>query len=152
MLNRIQFNQLNSVYQTQGSESSALQSWFIELPVVNMNQQVNTFNLRIDKEQDPHSNSGEEEEKKSLQWKLLLSFDLEEIGPIYIQVSLLPPSISSIIWADRSETYTLAQQEINHFKRKLNELGLEVGDIICQKGLPPQQATKLSQSLVDIKA
>jgi Flagellar hook-length control protein FliK len=153
MLNRIQFNQLNSLYQSQGGEGPSLQSWFFELPILNVHQQANTFNIRIDKEQGSPSQQHEDEQQtQALQWKLALSFDLEHLGPIYIQVSLLPPTVSSIIWADKKETFSLAQQEISHFKERLKELGLEVGDILCQKGLPPQQATKLSQSLVDIQA
>lgn len=153
MLNRIQFNQLNSLYQSQGGEGSALQSWFFEVPILNAHQQANIFNIRIDKEQgSPSQQQDDEQQTQVLQWKLALSFDLEHLGPIYIQVSLLPPTVSSIIWADKKETFNLAQQEISHFKERLKELGLEVGDILCQKGLPPQQATKLSQSLVDIQA
>ena len=152
MLNRIQFNQLNSLFQSQTSDGNTLQSWFFELPVVNVNQGVTTFSLRLDKEKSATQNQEEESEDKALQWKISLSFDLEGLGAIYIQVSLLPPSISSIIWADQADTFALAQKESKHFKEKLSELGLEVGDIICQQGLPEQQATKLTQSLVDIQA
>ena len=152
MLNRIQFNQLNSLYQSQNNDGNILQSWFIELPVVNMQQSVNSFDIRIDKEKDPSKTKDEENDEHALQWKLALSFDLEELGAMYIQVSLLPPSISSIIWAEKDSTYQLAQSEIPQLKEKLSSIGLEPGDIICQKGLPPQRATKLTQSLVDVQA
>jgi hypothetical protein len=152
MINRIQFNQLNSLYQSQNSDGNTLQSWFLELPVAGSNQQVTTFDIRLDQEKNPSAGHDNESENQALQWKLTLSFDLENLGAMYIQVSLRPPDISSIIWADKDMTYQLAQSEIKTFKSKLSDLGLDVGDIICQKGLPPQQATKLTQSLVDVQA
>jgi hypothetical protein len=108
--------------------------------------------MRIDKEKNPSHQNKEDNQEQALQWKLTLSFDIEELGPMYIQVSLLPPSISSVIWAHREDTVKLAQSEVEHFKNKLCELGLEPGDIICQHGLPSQQTTKLTQSLVDVQA
>lgn len=153
MLNRIQFNQLNSLYQSHSNanDSNTVQSWFFELPVANPNHQFTTFDVRIDKEEDTQKQA-QNDAKQEIQWKLALSFKFEHLGAIYVQVTLAPPTISSTIWAELPATLALINREKDHFQSKLAELGLEVGDIACQKGRPKQDKTRLNQSLVDIKA
>jgi len=153
MLNKIQFNQLNSLYQSmnQQVEHQTTQSWFFELPLMEANSQQSTFNLRIDKEKKQQENESSEPNKE-IQWKLVLSFDLPLLGPLYIQVNLVPPTISSIIWADNPATYALAKKETKYLESKLQNLGLEVGDIFCKQGQPQQTNTKLDRNLVDIQA
>jgi len=153
MLNRVHFNQLNSLLQSQAqsNENSTVQSWFLELPIVTPENQIDTVSIRIDKDEAGNQTEAEDP-KQEIQWKLVLSFDFKDLGPIYIQASLIPPSVSSIIWADKEETLSLIKNEVPHFKTRLQELGLDVGDIFCQKGQPKQQQTKLDRSLVDIQA
>jgi len=152
MLNRIQFNQLNSLYQSHSNanDSNTVQSWFFELPVVNPNSQFTTFDVRIDKEEDAQKQA-QNDAKQEIQWKLSLSFKFEQLGAIYVQVTLAPPTISSTIWADSPDTLALINREKKHFQSKLAELGLEVGEISCQKGQPKHDKTRLNQSLVDTK-
>jgi len=153
MINRLQFNQLNSLYQSQSQSTETLntQSWFFELPLLVSETQVNTFNLRLDKE-EANQQKEDTEKQQTIQWKLALSFDFEDLGPIYIQVSLSPPVISSTIWADKEETLTLVKKESTYLRARLKGLDLEVADIFCQKGQPKQQQAKLDRSLVDVKA
>jgi len=155
MLNRIQFNQLNSLYQSHNNsnDSNTVQSWFFELPVANPNNQFTMFDVRIDKEEDTQKQEQEQNDaNQEIQWKLALSFKFEQLGAIYVQVTLAPPTISSTIWADRSTTLALINREKKHFQSKLADLGLEIGDITCQKGQPKKDTTRLDRSLVDIKA
>ena len=154
MLNRIQFNQLNGIYQSQSksNESSASQSWFFELPVNNPHHQLSTFDVRIDKEHENTKEPDPDCKHKKIQWTLSLSFNFEQLGAIYVQISLTPPAISSMIWADTPATLDLINREKKHFQNKLAELGLEVGDITCQAGHPKLNKTRLDRSLVDIKA
>lgn len=155
MLNRIQFNQLNSLYQSHSNsnETSTIQSWFFELPVAHPNNQFTTFDVRIDQEEETQTTEQDETtEDKEIQWKLALSFKFEQLGAIYVQVALAPPTISSTIWANNPETLVLIKREKPHFQSKLAELGLEVGDISCQSGQPKHDKTRLDRSLVDLKA
>ena len=156
MLNRIQFNQLNSLYQSQNnsSETTNIQTWFFELPVANTHNQFTSFEVRIDRESEQENDTQEEQEdtNKKFQWNLALSFNFEQLGAIYVQVQLSPPNISSTIWANNPDTLALINREKKHFQSKLSELGLKVLDISCQKGQPKQHKTRLDRSLVDIKA
>ena len=154
MLNRIQFNQLNSLYQshTNTNDSNNLQSWFFELPVSNPNHQLSTFEVRIDKEDNAHKQEEDDDSAQEVQWKLALAFTFEELGTIYVQVTLTPPVVSSTIWADNPSTLALINREKPHFQSKLAELGLQVDEISCRSGQPKQDKTRLNRSLVDIKA
>lgn len=159
MIHRLQFNQLHSLLQSNSNTDSApvQQSWFFELPVINPQQQINTFNFRIDKESQTGSQQTAEEEK-AIQWKLLLSFDLEHLGPIYVQVKFLEhvaaatPSISSVLWADKAETLNLMQNEAEQFRKSLENLGLKVTELRCEQGQPNQTRTRLDRHLVDTRA
>jgi hypothetical protein len=157
MLHRLQFNQLHSLLQSNSSADSPLQqSWFFELPILGPQQQIHTFNFRIDRH-DRQTESPKEERKKSIEWKLLLSFDLDALGPIYIQVKLQQAdtasghAISSVLWADQPDTVTLLQSQSEHFKNSLESLGLDVTELRCQQGQPSQGQTRLDRHLVDTK-
>lgn len=151
MIHKLQFNQLHSLLQSNtNAESPLQQSWFFELPIINAEQQIQTFNFRIDQEEkNPHLNKDEQE--KELQWKLLLSFDLDGLGPIYVQVSLSKHSVSSVLWADHDSTLSLLESEAEYFKRQLENIGLSVDELRCQKGQPPSAQTKIDRHLVDTK-
>lgn len=154
VLNRLQFNQLNSLYQSHNnsSDTQIQQSWFFELPLLNEQQQMQALHLRIDKKHDAEKQQQEDAHKHAIQWQLTLSFDLDQLGPLYVQVKLTPPSISSVVWADHAATLALIERERAQLRERLEQLGLEVGDIHCQRGRPQQDATKLAHQLVDIKA
>jgi hypothetical protein len=158
MLHRLQFNQLHSLLQSSSNTDSPIQqSWFFELPISGPQQQIHTFNFRIDR-QDRQTESQKEDRKKSIEWKLLLSFDMENLGPIYVQVKLQQAdtasghAISSILWADKPDTVKLLQAQSAYFKNSLENLGLNVTELRCQQGQPTQSQTKLDRHLVDTKA
>ena len=152
MIHKLQFNQLHSLLHSNTNNDNPLQqTWFFELPVLNTNQSIQTFNFRIDKE--PHDSKDEEntDGEQKFQWKLLLSFDLDMLGPVYVLVKLSQNYISSELWADKDSTYSLLQKESAHFKEQLENIGLNVTDVLCRKGQPNQIKTKLDRHLVDTK-
>ena len=152
MMHKLQFNQLNSLMQSNtGGEGTAQQTWFFELPILNPNQTVQTFNFRLDKEQKESKNEQNTNENE-LQWKLLLSFDLDSLGPIYVQITLLKNIISPVLWADQQSTLELLEKESAYFRKQLENIGLNVSDILCQKGQPTSKQTQLDRHLVDTKA
>ena len=153
MIHKLQFNQLQSVLQSSaGNENTLQQTWFFELPVLHSNQSIQTFNFRIDKEHDDTNNEKADQQEQAIQWKLLLSFNLDTLGPIYVLVKLSQNHISSELWADKESTVSLLQQESEYFRTQLEKIGLEVGEVLCKKGQPNQTTTKLDRHLVDTKA
>ncbi len=151
-LNRIQFNQLNSLYQSQSnsSDTTAIQTWQMEIPFINSQKDIDPIQIRIDQE-DTSNNEADDSEKKS-KWKLTLAFDFDNLGPMVVQVNLMPPSISSTIWASDKETLNLINNETKVLRDSLSKIGLTVDDITCMHGQPNIKKTRLSQQIVDTKA
>lgn len=157
MLNRIQFNQLNSLYQSQtgGAEGQTTQSWMFELPMQHQNGHVSSIQLRIDQhqqEQDEERARKEENADKEIEWKLSLAFQLDELGPMHIQVALAPPRITPLVWCESPQTYALLRQEQGVLTQQLAALGLNVEDIHCHRGRPKPQHNPIERSLIDLKA
>lgn len=151
-LNRIQFQQLNSLYQAQSAstDTTTIQTWQMELPFLSSQNQIDSIQLRIDEEKQKGDDN--EDAEKASKWKLALTFDLEDLGPIFIQVNLTPPTISSTIWAENQTTLKLINQEAHNLRESFSELGLTVEDITCRQGQPNMKKTRLDQQIVDIKA
>lgn len=157
MLNRIQFNQLNSLYQSQtgGAEGQTTQSWMFELPMQHQNGHVSSIQLRIDQhqqEQEEERARKEENADKEIEWKLSLAFQLDELGPMHIQVALAPPRITPVVWCESPETYALLRQEQGVLTQQFAALGLSVEDIHCHRGRPKPQHNPIERSLIDLKA
>jgi murein DD-endopeptidase MepM/ murein hydrolase activator NlpD len=153
MLNRINFNQLNSLYQAQGgADPNLTQSWHFELPFLSA-QQTHVASLRIDKEKHPSKEEKDDQgTEKETVWKLSLAFNFENLGPIFIEASIAPPVIKSKIWAENDQTQKLIAQEKNQFTKQLEGLGLTVEDIQCLHGKPNKAKTVVARGFVDIKA
>lgn len=151
-LNRIQFNQLNSLYQSQSSspDSPLIQTWQMEIPFINQQKEIDPIQLRVDQE-DANKDEQSETEKKS-KWKITLAFDFEGLGPLVVQINLMPPQISSTIWAEQKETLKMVNNEAKKLRESLTNIGLEVDSINCLHGQPNLKKTRLDQQIVDIKA
>lgn len=156
MLNRIHFNQLNSLYQSQSNPSDSgntSQSWFFEVPVQHSSGSIHAFNIRIDKDSESKQEHAEREQgDQEPEWRLMLSFSLEGLGPLYIQVDLRPPHIQPKIWSDNPETLGLVKAEQAMLTRQLELLGLEVEPIQCHKGQPSPDKPVFQKGFVDVKA
>lgn len=154
MLNRLQFNQLNSLYQGQSgnSEGNQNQSLFFELPINNTNSTTSVLQLRIDSEDKTQQQQEQKKKQTRREWKLRLSFDLEGLGKLHIHANLSPPNISTHIWSEQQDTLALIRSEQNKFRERLSQLGLEVNDIHCYPGRPKTEQTPIQQGLVDTRA
>lgn len=155
MLNRIQFNQLNSLYQAQSgaTETANNQSWMFEVPVHSSNGSISSLQVRIDKQEGEEQHKTKDgEDKTSLEWKITLAFKLESLGPLYIQVALIPPRVSPIIWCESPKTFALLQKERKNLEQQLSALGLEVDAIHCHKGQPNVPKNPIEKGFVDVRA
>lgn len=149
MLKRIEFNQLNSLFQgrTASTDNIQIQSWLLEIPYWNEKKELDILQLRIDQEERNQTN---EESEKVLQWRLTLKFDLEELGNLHVQAALAPPRFSSLFWVDNPATETLVRNELTGLRERIQNLGLQVEAMECKQGQPPGGNQPLEQRLVDI--
>lgn len=146
-VSRLQTHQLSSLAQTQvDANGNLLTTWQLELP---MRHQQEVIPLQIKLQREDSSKPDKPEQKETL-WRVELAFDLSHLGPLQVRAQLLRGSLSSQLWAERAETTVLINSELSHLRERLQSAGLEVGELACTQGLPPQgQKTTLEQRWVD---
>jgi hypothetical protein len=110
-------------------------------------QELIPLQVKLQQEQDARQ---EKDTRKESLWRVELAFDLEPLGPLQVQAQLLQGSLSSQLWAERPATASLIDHELRHLRERLLAAGLNVGELACRQGKPPQgQRTNLEQRWVD---
>lgn len=151
-LNRIQFNQLNSLHQTQSATTDTMnvQTWMIDMPFIVAQDKTQTVQIKIEQYREKHKNKQRDNDHLKRQWKVTLGFDFEAMGTMQIQVRCLNDKLSSTIWAERVDTLKLLNDEVPRFRQQLLSLGLEVETIECKRGRVSEKQNVISHNLVDI--
>jgi hypothetical protein len=146
-VSRLQTHQLTSLAQTQmGPEGNLLTTWQLEIPMRNQHELV-PLQTKIQREESPKK--GAKEPSETL-WRIELAFDLPPLGPLQVQAQLARGSVSSQLWAELPSTANLIASELSHLRERLTDAGLNVGELACRQGTPPQgQRTSLEQRWVD---
>ncbi|WP_068830717.1 flagellar hook-length control protein FliK [Pseudomonas sp. BMS12] len=146
-VSRLQTHQLSSLAQSQVTpEGNLLTTWQLEVP---MRNQQDVVPLQIKLQREDSGQAGKQEQKETL-WRIELAFDLDPLGPLQVQAQLLRGSLSSQLWAERADTALLVDAELDNLRQRLLSAGLEVGELSCRQGMPPQgPKTHLEQRWVD---
>ncbi|MDO7895386.1 flagellar hook-length control protein FliK [Pseudomonas citrulli] len=153
-VSRLQSHQLSSLEQTGLTPDGRLMStWQLEIPMRNL-QDIVPLQVKFQREETPpreHPDERREErEPKQQLWRMELAFDMEPLGPLQIQAQLLSGSLSSQLWAQRPYTASLIERNLAALRERLLDCGLNVGDLDCHLGIPPQgPKTRLEQRWVD---
>jgi len=156
MLNRITVNQLHS--QTLTARAGAdpgtpVNTQLIDLPWLNPQQEPKIAQLRLEQYEHSREDNDKPQQRTSIsEWRLTLSMDMDEAGPLHFDVSFRPPSVSAQVWAEKQSTLRQVHQELPLLRKSLTDLGLEVGELDCRRGCPQQTQTRLEHRLVDTKA
>lgn len=146
-ISRLQTHQLSSLAQSETTpEGNLLTTWQLELPMRNQHEIVP---LQVKLQHEEQTSNGKKEQKESV-WRVELAFDLEPLGPLQVQAQLMHGSFSSQLWAERASTAELVDHELGHLRERLQAAGLDVGDLACRQGMPPQgRKAHLEQRWVD---
>ncbi|WP_447890146.1 flagellar hook-length control protein FliK [Pseudomonas hormoni] len=153
-VSRLQSHQLSSLEQTGVTNDGRLMStWQLEIPMRNM-QDIVPLQLKFQREEAPEKDQPnerrDEREPKQQLWRVDLAFDMEPLGPLQIQAQLIGGSLSSQLWAERPYTASLIESNLASLRERLLASGLNVGDLDCHHGTPPQgPQTRLEQRWVD---
>ncbi|WP_417694215.1 flagellar hook-length control protein FliK [Pseudomonas sp.] len=153
-VSRLQSHQLSSLEQTGLTDDGRLMStWQLEIPMRNL-QDIVPLQVKFQREETPPREQPqerrEEREPKQQLWRVELAFDMEPLGPLQIQAQLLSGSLSSQLWAERPYTASLIENNLTALRERLVTCGLNVGDLDCHLGTPPQgPKTRLEQRWVD---
>ena len=146
-VSRLQTHQLSSLAQTQtGPDGTQVTTWQIEVPMRDQRDIV-PLQIKLQREDEPRQHG---KEKGETQWKVELAFDVAPLGPLQVQAQLAGGSLSSQIWAEHSGTARLISGELEHLRQRLLDAGLNVGELACRQGMPPQgPRTAVDQRFVD---
>lgn len=153
-VSRLQSHQLSSLEQTGVTADGRLMStWQLEIPMRNM-QDIVPLQVKFQREDSPEREQPkerrEEREPKQQLWRVELAFAMEPLGPLQIQAQLIKGSLSSQLWAERPYTASLIESNLAGLRDRLLSAGLNVGDLDCHLGTPPQgPQTRLEQRWVD---
>ena len=153
-VSRLQSHQLSSLEQTGVTDDGRLLStWQLEIPMRNA-QDIVPLQVKFQREEapekeHPHERRDEHEPKQPL-WRVDLAFDMEPLGPLQVHAQLIKGSLSSQLWAERPYTASLIESNLAGLRERLLASGLNVGDLDCHLGKPPQgPQTRLEQRWVD---
>ncbi|WP_439820930.1 flagellar hook-length control protein FliK [Pseudomonas sp. HLG18] len=154
-VSRLQSHQLSSLEQTGVTDDGRLLStWQLEIPMRNL-QDIVPLQVKFQREeapqkQDANEQRRDEREPKQQLWRVDLAFDMEPLGPMQIQAQLISGSLSSQLWAERPYTASLIESNLSTLRQRLLDSGLNVGDLDCHLGTPPQGIqTRLEHRWVD---
>jgi hypothetical protein len=154
-VSRLQSHQLSSLEQTGVTDDGRLLStWQLEIPMRNL-QDIVPLQVKFQREEAPErepqpNERRDEREPKQQLWRVDLAFDMEPLGPMQIQAQLIAGSLSSQLWAERPYTADLIENNLFALRQRLLDRGLNVGDIDCHLGTPPQgNQTRLEHRWVD---
>jgi hypothetical protein len=153
-VSRLQSHQLSSLEQTGVTADGRLMStWQLEIPMRNL-QDIVPLQVKFQRQDAPEKEQPkerrEEREPKQQLWHVELAFAMEPLGPLQIQAQLINGSLSSQLWAERPYTASLIESNLAGLRDRLLAAGLNVGDLDCHLGTPPQgPQTCLEQRWVD---
>ncbi|MBH3309538.1 flagellar hook-length control protein FliK [Pseudomonas mosselii] len=152
-ISRLQSHSLSSLQQSGTLENGNQQTtWQTEIPVRH-GQEFVPLQVKLQREETPKQQADREREQHDpleALWRIELAFDLSPLGPLQVQAQLLQGKLSGQLWAQQEATARLIDSQLGTLRDRLLARGLDVGDLECHPGLPPQgPRTRLEQRWVD---
>jgi len=129
-LAKITINQLAS---SNTENTSARQTWQIEIPLFNLKQAESIF-IKIEGDQA----SSKTAQKSEQHWRISLEMNPPKLGLIRTQLRVLNDHVSSNFWAENSETRDLIQQHIELLRKRFSRANLHTDHIRVQQGAGPE--------------
>ena len=138
VLARLQTLQLQHA-QTHEQDRPA---WSFELPVRTNNS---LEHIKIYIEQDDETKN----KNYLTPWKVILKFNIEELGAIQAHVTLQGNKVSVNFWAENAQTSALFTEHFNLLCKQFDKAGLKTGQLNCRCDPPPKQTIRTHTPLID---
>ncbi|SDR97937.1 hook-length control protein FliK [Halopseudomonas litoralis] len=146
LLSRIQHHQFQSLGQTQAFADGSTQTvWQLEIPLRD-GQQFTQIQMRI--QRDSNAPDGRQTEQAP-QWEIRLAFNLDQLGPLQAIARLYKGRVSSEFWAEQADTLQRLNNEMDRLRDRLLTKGLDVGELSCHRGSPPEPRQAVQQRWID---
>ncbi|MFV1982360.1 MAG: flagellar hook-length control protein FliK [Thiohalomonadales bacterium] len=139
-LAKIQYNQLQHFIPDDQSKTN----WLFDLPIKHKDGS-DIFHFKFTKEDDSDNNT------KNDDWSVTLTFNLENLGDVSIQIYLRNDKIGATVWANKNETVDLFNQYLSSLQQQMERSGINISNIRCHKGALQQPEFNIKQNLLDEK-
>ncbi len=136
---RIQTLQLQHAQTTDQNKPA----WLFELPV-----RTNTAldHMQIYIEQD---NTNTKNKNYLTPWKVILKFDIKELGAIQAHITLQGSQVSVNFWTENRRVSTLFSEHFNLLTKQFDKAGLETGHLNCRCDKAPEKINYPDIQLID---
>ncbi len=137
-LAKIQYNQLQHFVTDEQSKTN----WFFDVPI-RREDGSDIFHFAFSQEAQKNDKNSQNE------WSVVLSFNLEKLGDVNIQIYLRNSKIGATVWAKNNNTYELFKNHLTALKLQMEKSGIEVSNIRCNKGELQQSSPTKNQNILD---
>ncbi|MBC7184082.1 MAG: flagellar hook-length control protein FliK, partial [Marinobacter sp.] len=152
---RITVNQLHSQVLTArggGDAAAPASTLLLDLPWLTPQNEPRLAQVRIEQYPEDRESDRKPTGRTITEWRLSLTMDLDEAGPLHFDVALRQQAVSARVWAEKQTTLRQVNEELPALRQSLTDLGLEVTDLECRRGTPTGSITRLEHRLVDTRA
>lgn len=113
-------------------------------------QQARQISMDIHRDETGSEDDGT---MKKRRWHITLHFDLDQLGPLDVELELMTPGVSALFWSEQTETLAQLNSSLQPLRQQLAALGAEVGELEVRHGrkLPEDQQLTIKHSLVDVR-
>ncbi len=111
-------------------------------------QQPREIRLQLQKEE---TSSSDNEQKKTIRWRLKLHFELQQLGPLDVELDMTLPQLAATFWSEQQDTLAQLQRSLQPLRSRLQQMGVDVSELRARHGrLPETSRNSIRQSLVDV--
>ena len=126
------------------------QQWQLNIPLlVRHDDTLHEVRMQLMKEDasDPEA----AERNKTTNWRVHLHFELQQLGPLDVEVNMAMPRVSATFWSETQSTLAALQPALQPLQQSLRSQGVEVDVLSARYGrLPERQHNQIQTSLVDL--
>lgn len=150
-LAKIQLNQYRSLQS--GPESTTQgQTIHLDIPLKWPDGYGNAY-LQVfppPEHKDKHP-SKEQSTRKRLRWSIYMQLELGEEGNLAVELSVADERVDATFWAEKESLRRKAAAQMQQLRNDLSGQGLQVNELRCADGPPPEKKIKLDYALIDVK-
>jgi hypothetical protein len=153
-LARIQTQQMRTL-SSQLLDPATPQQWHLDIPLRLPegygNLYLHLFEPRLPPEPDREPGKKEQRRQRKGRWRVFLELDIDELGGLAAEISVLEQDLEITLWAERDSLRERANAHLRELKRDLEQQGMVVRELQCSQNPPPAQKVQLDYALIDVK-
>ena len=88
--------------------------------------------------------------EKTRRWQIFLSLDLPKQEILHCKMTIIDQTIDTTLWAESNKLCRTTENALDDLRNRFTQAGLNVNQLQCFEGMPPQDETSVSYHLVDI--